>query len=267
MGRPPYPPDDPEGAAGSWCSTSTSGASSSPPTCGRPTSGLYGSKSGYDSLEECFEDMAGHVHAIETGLSQRARHELARARRSTACRSCPSPTPTRPRTWAASLLSMSGEPSYDGLVAAMKEQAIDYTVEFFPEEGKYHNSGHRKCGVSMSPQDVAARGPQCPVCGRRVTLGVLHRVEELAARNVETRMGPDGLVRGERGAPALQDARLPQADRRRGPVGSDTIPRPWPAPTPRWLAPWAARWIYWSTHPYKTSTARRASESPTGSPG
>ena len=109
-----------------------------------------------------------------------------------------------PENLGRELTVMSGEPSYDGLVAAMKEQAIEYTVEFFPEEGKYHNSGHRKCGVSMSPRDVAERGPRCPVCGRKITLGVLHRVEELAARKVVACMGPDGLVRGENGRPPFR---------------------------------------------------------------
>ena len=168
-----------------------------------PYFGLYGSKSGYDSLDECFEDMAGHVHAIETGLSSEpAMNWRVPSLDSVSIMSFSDAH--SPENLGREFTVMSGEPSYDGLVDAMKKQSIEYTVEFFPEEGKYHNSGHRKCGVSLSPQDVAAQGPQCPVCGRKVTLGVLHRVEDLAARDVATRMGPDGLVRGEGGRPPFR---------------------------------------------------------------
>ena len=231
-----------------------------------PYFGLYGSKSGYDSLEECFEDMAGHVHAIETGLSSEPAMNW-RVPSLDGVSIMSFSDAHSPENLGRELTVVSGEPSYDGLVAAMKEQTIDYTVEFFPEEGKYHNSGHRKCGVSMSPEDVAARGPQCPACGRKVTLGVLHRVEELAARDVADPQGdPTGSYE------ARADARpsgcsSPSGRSSPRPCQSDPIPRPWPASTPLSLAPWAARWIYWSTHPYRTSTARRASESPTGSPG
>ncbi len=119
-----------------------------------PWFGVYGSKSGFDSLAECFGDMLGHVAGIETGLS-----------------SDPAMCWTVPELDDMALLSFSdahslpklgreltvfnGEPSYDGLVRALKTQDNAYTVEFFPEEGKYHHSGHRKCGVSYSPDDVA----------------------------------------------------------------------------------------------------------------
>ena len=168
-----------------------------------PYFGLYGSKSGYDSLEECFEDLAGHVPAVETGLSSEpAMNWNVPSLDGVSIMSFSDAH--SPENLGRELTVVSGEPSYDGLVAAIKEQAIEYTIEFFPEEGKYHNSGHRKCGVSMSPRDVADRGPRCPVCGRKVTLGVLHRVEELAARKIVARMGPDGLVRGENGRPPFR---------------------------------------------------------------
>ena len=168
-----------------------------------PYFGLYGSKSGYDSLDECFEDMAGHVHAVETGLSSEPAMNW-RVPSLDGVSIMSFSDAHSPENLGRELTVMPGEPSYDGLVTAMKQQGIENTVEFFPEEGKYHNSGHRKCGVSMSPGEVAAHGPQCPVCGRRVTLGVLHRVEELAARDIETRMDPDGLVRGDGGRPPFR---------------------------------------------------------------
>ena len=169
-----------------------------------PWFGAYGSKSGFDSLEECFGDMAGHIHAVETGLS-----------------SDPAMNWRVPSLDGLSIVSFSdahslpnlgreltvfeGELSYAGLVQALKTQRVAYTVEFFPEEGKYHHSGHRKCGVRYSPEDVATNGAACPVCGRRMTLGVMQRVDELARRDVETWVDGDGFVRGETGRPPFKN--------------------------------------------------------------
>ena len=96
---------------------------------------------------------------------------------------------------ARELTVFNGQPSYDGLIAALASQDIAYTLEFFPEEGKYHNSGHRKCGVSLDPEGVAANGSAaCPKCGRAMTLGVTQRVEELAARPPATQAREDGMT-------------------------------------------------------------------------
>ena len=73
-----------------------------------------------------------------------------------------------------------GEPGYDGLREALASQQIEYTVELFPEEGKYHHSGHRKCGVRFPPAEAIRTGARCPECGRPMTKGVLQRVEELS---------------------------------------------------------------------------------------
>ncbi len=158
-----------------------------------PWFGLFGSKSGFDSLEECFGDMTPHIRAVETGLSSDP----------AMCWRVPdldrlsivsfSDAHSLPKL-ARELTVFEGEPSYDSLVAALESQDIAYTLEFFPEEGKYHNSGHRKCGVSMDPGGVASNGRACPKCGRPMTLGVTQRVEELAARPAEARAGEDGLV-------------------------------------------------------------------------
>ncbi len=169
-----------------------------------PWFGLYGSKSGFDSLEECFGDLTGHIHAIETGLS-----------------SDPAMNWQVPSLDDVSIMSFSdahslekmgreltavkGEPSYDGLLAALKSQDLEYTTEFFPHEGKYHHSGHRKCGVRFSPAAVAENGSRCPKCGRPITLGVLQRVEELAGRTVQTWTDEDGLVRSDNGRPPFRN--------------------------------------------------------------
>ena len=92
------------------------------------------------------------------------------------------------------LTVVNGEMTYDGLVRAMRRQNIAYTVEFYPEEGKYHHSGHRACHIKMSPEEVREQGEACPSCGRRITVGVSYRVEQLGGRKVDTWIGDDGLV-------------------------------------------------------------------------
>lgn len=102
------------------------------------------------------------------------------------------------------LTYFNGELSYDGLINSLRTQDIAYTLEFFPEEGKYHHSGHRKCGVSLSPDQVAEGDGRCPKCGRLLTLGVLQRVHELGQRDVETRVDDDGLTRSTDGRPPIK---------------------------------------------------------------
>ena len=168
-----------------------------------PWYGLYGSKSGFDSIEECFGDMAGHVYAVETGLSSDPAMNWrvpSLDRVSIVSFSDAHSLPNLGRE----LTVLGGEPSYEGLTKALMTQGIEYTVEFFPEEGKYHHSGHRKCGVSYSPADVACSGVQCPKCGRRLTLGVMERVEELAGRPVETWVDEDGLTRADNARPPFK---------------------------------------------------------------
>ena len=168
-----------------------------------PWFGLYGSKSGFDSLEECFGDLAGHIYAVETGLS-----------------SDPAMNWRVPSLDGVSLVSFSdahslpklgreltvlpGEPSYGGLTECLMSQSIICTIEFFPEEGKYHHSGHRKCGVRYSPAEVHRNGRRCPECGGRLTLGVMQRVEELGGRAVETWVDESGLTRADNGRPPFR---------------------------------------------------------------
>ena len=165
-----------------------------------PWFGIFGSKSGFDSLEECFGDLTPHIHAIETGLSSDP----------AMCWRVPelddvsivsfSDAHSLPKL-ARELTVFNGSPSYDGLAEALRTQDIAYTVEFFPEEGKYHHSGHRKCGVSLTTDEVNEHGSACPVCKRPVTLGVMQRVEELARRKHDTRRDRNGLVRSLKGRP------------------------------------------------------------------
>ena len=168
-----------------------------------PWFGIFGSKSGFDSLEECFGDTAGSIYAIETGLS-----------------SDPAMNWMIPELDSRSLVSFSdahslpklgreltifdGELSYQGLSDALKSQSISYTVEFFPQEGKYHLSGHRKCGVRYYPSEVESHGSRCPVCRRPMTLGVMQRVTELADRQVATWTDADGFTRADNNRPPFK---------------------------------------------------------------
>ncbi|HBE94951.1 MAG TPA: DNA helicase UvrD, partial [Desulfovibrio sp.] len=150
-----------------------------------PWFSLFGSKSGFNSIEACFEDLSGEIFAMETGLSS---------------------DPEMNWLWSAldriRLVSNSdahsgeklgrecnqfrGEISYEGIYRALRGEGLGQkflgTVEFFPEEGKYHLDGHRKCNVVMEPEETSQRRGICPVCGKPVTLGVLSRVRELADR-------------------------------------------------------------------------------------
>ncbi|MFO7913538.1 MAG: UvrD-helicase domain-containing protein [Desulfotignum sp.] len=158
-----------------------------------PWFSLFGSKSGFDRIDQCFGDLASHIFAVETGLS-----------------SDPS------MNWRVAdldhvrLMSNSDahSPGYLGRNACVFNTDLDYfamrrsletldtaayqgTLDMYPDQGKYHYDGHRKCGVSLDPDETARLDKICPACGRPLTLGVLHRVRELADR-------PQGFVPSDR---------------------------------------------------------------------
>lgn len=168
-----------------------------------PHFGIYGSRTGFDSLEECFDDLTPHICAIETGLSSDPAMNWRMPELDDVSVVSFSDAHSLPKM-ARELTIIDGELSYDGLRDALKNQSISYTVEFFPEEGKYHNSGHRKCGVNLSPEEVAVTGEACPVCGRRMTLGVMQRTESLAQRNASVFRDSDGFMHGDHGRPPFR---------------------------------------------------------------
>ena len=168
-----------------------------------PWFGIYGSKSGFDSLAECFGDDVSHIYAVETGLSSDPAMNWRIPELDSVSIVSFSDAHSLPKL-GRELTVIEGEFSYQGLVDSFKNQSIAYTIEFFPEEGKYHHSGHRKCRVSYSPADVESHGRSCPVCGRRLTLGVMQRVDELAAREVETWTDGEGFVRADNGRPPFK---------------------------------------------------------------
>jgi len=149
-----------------------------------PWFSALGAQSGFDTIEECYDDLAEHIYAVETGLSS-----------------------DPPMNWMCSFLDrytlisnsdahspeklgreanlFNTELSYDGILQAMKTGDPDHflgTVEFFPQEGKYHYDGHRKCGIRWDPLKTLKHHGICPVCGKKVTIGVMNRVVQLADR-------------------------------------------------------------------------------------
>ncbi|MDR5709390.1 MAG: endonuclease Q family protein [Armatimonadota bacterium] len=150
-----------------------------------PWFSVFGSQSGFDSLEECFRDQLRHVRAIETGLSSDPpmNWRISRLDGITLVSFSDAHSPNKLGREATAL---EAELSYDGIVEAIRAGRVTYTIEFFPEEGKYHYDGHRACGVRLHPRETRALGGRCPKCGRPVTVGVLHRVESLADRPEET---------------------------------------------------------------------------------
>ena len=151
-----------------------------------PWFALFGSKSGFNDITECFGDLSDEVFAMETGLSS---------------------DPEMNRLWSSldrfKLVSnsdahsgenlgreanlFSGPISYEGMYRALKglptETSFDGTLEFYPEEGKYHLDGHRKCNTVLTPRETRECNGICPVCGKPLTVGVLYRVMELADRD------------------------------------------------------------------------------------
>ena len=151
-----------------------------------PWFGIYGSQSGYDSLEECFEDLSQYVYGIETGLSSDPAmnwriKELDS--RSILSFSDAHSLPNLGRE--STVFSEDLTQGYPGMFEAIKNQKIAGTLEFYPEEGKYHYTGHRNCNVKYTPEDTKEKGVICPVCKRGLTVGVMERVEAIAGRSSE----------------------------------------------------------------------------------
>ena len=147
-----------------------------------PHFSVLGAKSGFDSVEECFEELAPYIHALETGLSSdpAMNWRISKLDRYQLVSNSDAHSPSKLGR-EANLLDI--ECSYEGLYQAIQTgKGLEGTVEFFPEEGKYHFDGHRKCGVSLSPVEAERLGGICPVCGKKLTMGVDHRVEQLADR-------------------------------------------------------------------------------------
>jgi len=147
-----------------------------------PHFSVFGAESGFDSLPECFEELTPHIHSIETGLSSDPpmNWRISALDRITLISNSDAHSPSKLGREAN---IFSTEISYGAMTNAIRTmKGFIGTIEFFPEEGKYHYDGHRSCGVTLSPKETIKNNYLCPVCGKRVTIGVMHRVEKLADR-------------------------------------------------------------------------------------
>ena len=149
-----------------------------------PWFSLFGSMSGFDSVEECFKDQAKHIHAIETGLSSdpAMNWRLSQLDKYTLVSSSDAHS-FWPWRIGREANVFDIEPSYDNLIDAIRtRKGFLYTIETNPEYGKYHIDGHRACNISMEPKESLKNKNICPKCKRPLTIGVLNRVEQLADR-------------------------------------------------------------------------------------
>ena len=166
-----------------------------------PWFGAYGARSGFDSLADWLGDAVGLVPAVETGLSSDPGMAWAVPSLDDVSLVSFSDAHSAPRL-AREATVFPGQLGYDGLLDSLRKQDIEYTVEVYPAEGKYHHTGHRACGYSVPVAEGS--DPRCPVCGRPPTMGVLQRVCDLATRKVRIWTDDDGLTRGDTGSPPFR---------------------------------------------------------------
>lgn len=152
-----------------------------------PHFSVFGTVSGFDSLYDCFGELAHNIYAIETGLSSdpvmnwrlSALDEITLISNSDA---------HSPAKMGREANIFDADVTYPAIMQALRSRTgFTGTIEFFPEEGKYHYDGHRLCGVSLTPEETRKYDYLCPMCGKKLTIGVLHRVEELADREGGTK--------------------------------------------------------------------------------
>lgn len=148
-----------------------------------PWFGMFGSKSGFDSIEEAYEELAPEIKAIETGLSSDP--SMNRRVANLDGRTITSHSDAHsPQKLGREATVVKANLSYDDIIGAIKtnDDRLVGTIEFFPEEGKYHLDGHRACNVRFTPEETKAAGGICLVCGKPLVVGVENRLSELAER-------------------------------------------------------------------------------------
>ncbi len=149
-----------------------------------PWFSLYGANSGYDKIADCFGEFTGQIYAVETGLSSEPAMNWRVGDLDNKSIVSFSDLHSLPRM-GREVTIFGGEATFKGLFEALRGQNIVGTIEFFPEEGKYHYSGHRNCGIVYGPEELKQKGKICPVCRKPLTVGVMQRVEELATREIK----------------------------------------------------------------------------------
>ena len=144
-----------------------------------PWFSLYGSRSGFDSIYECFEELSDYIYAFETGLSADPSMlvQIKECRERTLLSNSDAHSPAKLGREAN---VFDCDLNYNAVIQKIKENDLLETIEFYPEEGKYFNDGHRKCGINFSYKETEKYGGICPVCQKPLTLGVLNRVSALS---------------------------------------------------------------------------------------
>ncbi len=164
-----------------------------------PWFSLYGSMSGFDSIEECFGNYTKYIYGIETGLSSDPamnwRIPELKGRSILSFSDSHSPIKMGRESTVFELTDLTFSNIKKAIMRKGGENRISYTIEFYPEEGKYHYTGHRNCKVVYSPKETREKGTSCPVCGRGLTVGVMERVEDLAESDefVKEQTGKSGV--------------------------------------------------------------------------
>ena len=144
-----------------------------------PWFGLYGSRSGFDSITECFEELSEYIYAYETGLSANPSMllKMKECRERTLLSNSDAHSPQKLGR-EANVFDCDFD--YNSIIKKIKDNDLLETIEFYPEEGKYFNDGHRNCNVNFSPEETYKYNGICPVCGKPLVLGVLNRVNKLS---------------------------------------------------------------------------------------
>ena len=161
-----------------------------------PWFAVFGSQSGFDSLEECFGDMTKHIHAIETGLSSDPPMNRRLSALDTIFLVSNSDAHSLDKLGREANVFEMDAPSYRELRRIFIERdraKFIETIEFFPEEGKYHADGHAACAFSSEPAETKRLKGLCPVCGKPLTVGVLHRVDAIADRPASVPFPPNAV--------------------------------------------------------------------------
>lgn len=149
-----------------------------------PWFSMLGSKSGFDKISDCYADLTKHIFALETGLSSDPLMNWRLSQLDNCVLVSNSDAHSASKLGREANI-FNTDFSYDSIYAALadkKDKGFLGTIEFFPEEGKYHYDGHRDCGVRLTPKETKKNKGLCPKCGKPVTVGVMARVEELADR-------------------------------------------------------------------------------------
>jgi uncharacterized protein (TIGR00375 family) len=168
-----------------------------PAHCWTPWFSIFGANSGFDRVEDCYQDMTKHIHALETGLSSDPpmNWRLSSLDRYTLVSNSDSHSPYPYRMGREANVLDLDRLTYDSVIDAVRRKdpkLFKYTIETDPSYGKYHWTGHRSCNVSMSAGEAVKLGGRCPACHRKMTKGVEERVEELADRPAGFR--PDNAI-------------------------------------------------------------------------